>query len=140
MSFNIVSRKNELESHDLIEEGSSPSKKSVISDRLAAGITTSAATSAFTIVLVTLLLVSVYSPVDGLVSTSPVTLHVLDTSTGYPGAGVFVELQMNSTSTSSENCGWIPIASTTTDSDGRGPDLFPDTTTVRLNSLLYIIF
>jgi 5-hydroxyisourate hydrolase-like protein (transthyretin family) len=52
--------------------------------------------------------------------TSPVTLHILDTSTGFPASGVYVELEMNSTS------GWSLVGSTTTGTDGRSSSIVPD--------------
>ena len=52
--------------------------------------------------------------------SSPVTLHILDTSTGFPASGVYVELEMNSTE------GWSLVGSTTTGSDGRSSTIVPD--------------
>jgi len=46
-----------------------------------------------------------------------ITTHVLDTSAGRPAAGIAITLEMHSGS------GWEPVASATTDRDGRAPAL-----------------
>jgi len=50
---------------------------------------------------------------------SQITTHILDTSIGKPATGVSISLQQNGSS------GWETIASGTTNSDGRIPDLLP---------------
>jgi len=49
--------------------------------------------------------------------SSPITTHVLDTARGGPAPGVPITLEQR------EGDGWIPIASGTTDDDGRIVDL-----------------
>jgi 5-hydroxyisourate hydrolase len=51
---------------------------------------------------------------------SPITTHVLDTSTGKPGAGIAVSLEYK------DGTGWQNIASGTTDGDGRLRGLIGD--------------
>ena len=51
---------------------------------------------------------------------SAITTHVLDTSTGKPGAGIAVSLERNA------DAGWQNIAAGTTDGDGRLKDLIGD--------------
>ncbi|HEY2882475.1 MAG TPA: hydroxyisourate hydrolase [Pirellulales bacterium] len=53
-------------------------------------------------------------------STSPITSHVLDTSTGKPAAGVEVELARRS-----DGRLWEVLAHGVTNADGRLPDLLP---------------
>lgn len=50
---------------------------------------------------------------------SQITTHVLDTSKGFPGAGILVRLQ------SKKNDQWQSLAVGLTDSDGRIGDLLP---------------
>jgi 5-hydroxyisourate hydrolase len=52
---------------------------------------------------------------------SPITTHILDTSTGKPAAGVSVVLELKDEST-----GWRTIAEGTTNIDGRISDLLSD--------------
>jgi 5-hydroxyisourate hydrolase len=51
---------------------------------------------------------------------SPITTHVLDLARGRPAAGVAVRLER---AAGAAIDAWTEIASTTTDSDGRAPDL-----------------
>ncbi|WP_104137629.1 hydroxyisourate hydrolase [Arthrobacter sp. ZGTC131] len=53
-------------------------------------------------------------------SVSHVTTHVLDTGAGLPAAGVAVVLYAN------DGGSWTPLASGTTDADGRAKDLGPE--------------
>ena len=48
---------------------------------------------------------------------SRITTHILDTARGCPAAGVAVTLYRQA------DAGWELVGSTTTNSDGRGPDL-----------------
>jgi 5-hydroxyisourate hydrolase len=50
---------------------------------------------------------------------SRITTHVLDTATGMPAEGVAIDLYRI------ENGEWVRIATGTTNSDGRVPDLVP---------------
>src|SRR5687767_15414648 len=52
---------------------------------------------------------------------SAITTHVLDTSTGRPGAGIAVVLERKGEAT-----GWQIVGEGTTDVDGRSRDLLPD--------------
>ena len=56
---------------------------------------------------------------------SAITTHILDTSSGRPGAGVSVILKRKTAAT-----GWQEIADGVTDSDGRIKDLLPSTETL----------
>jgi len=51
---------------------------------------------------------------------SAITTHVLDTSRGRPAAGVAVRLERR------DGDGWTPLATGTTDDDGRIGDLLPE--------------
>ncbi|KAF8899013.1 hypothetical protein BD779DRAFT_1431236 [Infundibulicybe gibba] len=58
---------------------------------------------------------------------SPITCHVLDSSTGKPAPGIFVRLQQLEPSTSNEGADiFNPLAKGVTNSDGRCLDLLPD--------------
>jgi hypothetical protein len=92
----------------------------------------------FATVLIVCLVVLVFSEsvsnVDAATYTTPLTLHVLDTSTGIPASGVYVELERN-TST-----GWVFVGSTTTGSDGRGSTtILPETAEVGFILLFYVL-
>ena len=50
----------------------------------------------------------------------PVTLHILDTSTGLPACSIYCELERNTSE------GWALIGSCTTGNDGRSNDIVPD--------------
>jgi 5-hydroxyisourate hydrolase len=52
---------------------------------------------------------------------SGISTHVLDTARGRPAAGVSVSLEVRAGS------GWIPLAKTTTDENGRASALVPST-------------
>ena len=51
---------------------------------------------------------------------SPITTHILDTTTGKPGAGIPVVLERKT-----HSAGWQAIANGITDIDGRIKDLIP---------------
>lgn len=51
---------------------------------------------------------------------APVTLHILDTSTGSPAGGVLCQLERNTTE------GWVLVGSSTTGTDGRINNIVPD--------------
>lgn len=51
---------------------------------------------------------------------STISTHVLDTAQGRPATGVRVTLEAATTD------GWHPLGATSTDDDGRAPDLLPD--------------
>lgn len=53
---------------------------------------------------------------------SRITTHVLDTVLGKPGAGIRVRLERR------EHDGWLEVAASATDSDGRCKDLMADAT------------
>jgi 5-hydroxyisourate hydrolase len=52
--------------------------------------------------------------------STPVTLHILDTSSGQPAGGVYCTLEQNTTD------GWSLVGSATTGSDGRADTIVPD--------------
>lgn len=54
---------------------------------------------------------------------SPITTHVLDTSTGKPAAGLAVTLELET-----QDAGWQLMANGVTDSDGRIADLMTSDT------------
>ena len=72
-----------------------------------------------TIGLVGLLASNPNSVANAEVIQAPVTLHILDTSTGVPAANIYCELERNTTD------GWALIGSSTTGSDGRSNDIVP---------------
>ena len=59
----------------------------------------------------------------------PITLHILDTSRGTPGAGIRVQLERN-VSTEETIFQWELIGETVTNTDGRGPDILPHSISV----------
>jgi len=58
-------------------------------------------------------------------SKSPITCHVLDSSTGKPAKGVQISLQGCHSVPGTQNDVFQPMASGETDSDGRCTDLLP---------------
>ncbi len=54
---------------------------------------------------------------------SAITTHILDISIGKPAAGVTVKLDRQT-----DDGGWEPVGSATTDDDGRARDLIPEGT------------
>ena len=59
----------------------------------------------------------------------PITLHILDTSRGCPGAGIRVQLERN-ISADASSFQWNLLGETLTNTDGRGPDILPPSVTV----------
>ncbi|KAJ3998514.1 hypothetical protein F5050DRAFT_1798383 [Lentinula boryana] len=66
---------------------------------------------------------------------SPITCHVLNTSTGRPAQGVVIKLQQYE-ETEGNAFLFNPIAEGKTDSDGRCTDLLPPTTSTETENLL----
>ncbi|KAJ3725566.1 hypothetical protein DFJ43DRAFT_1002548 [Lentinula guzmanii] len=66
---------------------------------------------------------------------SPITCHVLNTSTGRPAQGVVIKLQQYE-ETEGNAFLFNPIAEGKTDSDGRCTDLLPPTTSIETENLL----
>ncbi|KAH7880952.1 transthyretin [Lentinula edodes] len=66
---------------------------------------------------------------------SPITCHVLDTSTGRPAQGVIIKLQQYE-ETEGDAFLFTPIAKGETDFDGRCTDLLPPITSTETKDLL----